>query len=398
MFRSLAFIHLKFSTMFNRLSGMDDDLFTSEVEVANIPCDSNMDDDSKQDADDDMGYDPFDVAFTEWLEETMKLSSLMKNLLTMKMEDAEVLRINANIFDYEMPLCLAFNEFNYLLKVDSDLLTKDIMGFKTYEDYKDDWIYEWNKNVPWVYDKPWLDNGIWKYQHQSNTIANLSIIRLDVWNGQPVVGERMVIVMEEICLVLTLLETRFITKTLNGFKMIKFSFGQTKSMFAMLKKMNRTFARNSEDACRDTREYFRNDGRECGKLELSRKEAEDKSNLKTSLLLVGIKRLLDDLRVTAAQVCVTAAKYKVKDMDQDSAHMVAASKVLMLKLVVGSCKKRFGGNAATKKTQRNLLKQQYENFTASSSEMLDQTFDILQNLVSQLELLDEKISQEDVNQ
>ncbi|GKB91197.1 hypothetical protein Tco_0963469 [Tanacetum coccineum] len=35
-------------------------------------------------------------------------------------------------------------------------------GFKTYEDYKDDWIYEWNKNVSWVYDKPWLDNGIWK--------------------------------------------------------------------------------------------------------------------------------------------------------------------------------------------------------------------------------------------
>ncbi|GJR54965.1 hypothetical protein Tco_1405486 [Tanacetum coccineum] len=41
-------------------------------------------------------------------------------------------------------------------------LTKDIMGFKTYEDYKDDWIYEWNENVPWVYDKPWLDNEIWK--------------------------------------------------------------------------------------------------------------------------------------------------------------------------------------------------------------------------------------------
>ncbi|GJX00840.1 hypothetical protein Tco_0184753 [Tanacetum coccineum] len=31
--------------------------------------------------------------------------------------------------------------------------------------------------------------------------------------------------------------------------------------------------------------------------------------------------------------------------------------------------KRFGGNAATKKTQRNLLKQQYENFTASCSEV-----------------------------
>ncbi|GKB80451.1 putative ribonuclease H-like domain-containing protein [Tanacetum coccineum] len=68
------------------------------------------------------------------------------------------------------------------------------------------------------------------------------------------------------------------------------------------------------------------------------------------------------------------------------------------RLEVKARKKRFGGNAATKKTQRNLLKQQYENFTAPSSEMLDQTFDRLQKLVSQLELLDEKLSQEDVNQ
>ncbi|GJY06378.1 hypothetical protein Tco_0373432 [Tanacetum coccineum] len=147
-----------------------------------------------------------------------------------------------------------------------------------------------------------------------------------------------------------------------------------------------------------------------------------------------------------------------KDMDQDSAHMVAASKVPMLKLENGATfpkttvvegvekvmsitsaedraqrrlevkarstlmigipnkcqlkfnsikdtkllleavEKRFGGNAATKKTQRNLLKYQYENCTAPSLEMLDQIFDRLQKLVSQLELLDEKLSQEDVNQ
>ncbi|GKA60704.1 hypothetical protein Tco_0760111 [Tanacetum coccineum] len=67
-------------------------------------------------------------------------------------------------------------------------------------------------------------------------------------------------------------------------------------------------------------------------------------------------------------------------------------------LLLEAIEKRFGGNAATKKTQRNLLKQQYENFTTLSSEMLDQTFDRLQKLVSQLELLDEKLSQEDVNQ
>ncbi|GJW92314.1 ribonuclease H-like domain-containing protein [Tanacetum coccineum] len=87
-------------------------------------------------------------------------------------------------------------------------------------------------------------------------------------------------------------------------------------------------------------------------------------------------------------------------MDQDSVHIVAASKVPMLKpengntapkitLVEGvekvippttfnsikdaksllqAIEKRFGGNAATKKTHKNLLKQQYENFTTSSSE------------------------------
>ncbi|GJZ00714.1 putative ribonuclease H-like domain-containing protein [Tanacetum coccineum] len=68
------------------------------------------------------------------------------------------------------------------------------------------------------------------------------------------------------------------------------------------------------------------------------------------------------------------------------------------KLLLEAVEKRFDGNAATKKTQRNLLKQQYENFIAPRSEMLDQTFDRLQKLVSQLDLLDEKLSQEDVNQ
>ncbi|GKE59525.1 hypothetical protein Tco_1498710 [Tanacetum coccineum] len=34
--------------------------------------------------------------------------------------------------------------------------------FKTYEEYKDDWIYEWNKDVSWVDEKPWANNGSWK--------------------------------------------------------------------------------------------------------------------------------------------------------------------------------------------------------------------------------------------
>ncbi|GJZ53713.1 putative ribonuclease H-like domain-containing protein [Tanacetum coccineum] len=79
-------------------------------------------------------------------------------------------------------------------------------------------------------------------------------------------------------------------------------------------------------------------------------------------------------------------------------HQLKFNSIKDAKLLLEVVEKRFGGNAATKKTQRNLLKQQYENFTALSSEMLDQTFDSLQKLVSQLELLDEKLSQEDVNQ
>ncbi|GJX27135.1 putative ribonuclease H-like domain-containing protein [Tanacetum coccineum] len=79
-------------------------------------------------------------------------------------------------------------------------------------------------------------------------------------------------------------------------------------------------------------------------------------------------------------------------------HQLKINSIKDVKQLLEAIEKRFGGNAATKKTQRNLLKQQYENFTALSSEMLDQTFDRLQKLVSQLELLDEKLSQEDVNQ
>ncbi|GJU97650.1 ribonuclease H-like domain-containing protein [Tanacetum coccineum] len=59
--------------------------------------------------------------------------------------------------------------------------------------------------------------------------------------------------------------------------------------------------------------------------------------------------------------------------------------------------KSFGGNKESKKTQKTLLKQQYENFNRSTSEGLDQTYDRLQKLISQLEILGETISQEDMN-
>nr|GEU31064.1 putative ribonuclease H-like domain-containing protein [Tanacetum cinerariifolium] len=56
------------------------------------------------------------------------------------------------------------------------------------------------------------------------------------------------------------------------------------------------------------------------------------------------------------------------------------------KTLMKAMEKRFGGNTKTKKVQNTLLKQQYENFTGSSSESLDQIHDRLQKLVSQLEI------------
>ncbi|GJX96351.1 hypothetical protein Tco_0352149, partial [Tanacetum coccineum] len=127
-----------FNTEVNRLSGMDNDLFTYKVEVTIIPCNSKIDDDSEHEADDDMGYDSSDVAFIEWL------ASKIFNYKTMDHYTMKALWI-------------------YLIRGDDEveLIDETSLWFKTYEDYKDDWIYKWNKDVPWVYDKPWINNGIW---------------------------------------------------------------------------------------------------------------------------------------------------------------------------------------------------------------------------------------------
>nr|GEZ53735.1 hypothetical protein [Tanacetum cinerariifolium] len=66
------------------------------------------------------------------------------------------------------------------------------------------------------------------------------------------------------------------------------------------------------------------------------------------------------------------------------------------KTLMEAIEKCFGGNTKTKKVQKTLLKQQFENFTSSSSEDLDQIHDRLQKLVSQLEIHGVSLSQEDV--
>nr|GEU35005.1 ribonuclease H-like domain-containing protein [Tanacetum cinerariifolium] len=78
-------------------------------------------------------------------------------------------------------------------------------------------------------------------------------------------------------------------------------------------------------------------------------------------------------------------------------HLITFNHYKDAKTLFASIQTRFGGNEATKKTQKTLLKQMYENFNAPSTESLDSIFNRLQKIVSQLAILGENILQEDLN-
>ncbi|GKB19939.1 hypothetical protein Tco_0853862 [Tanacetum coccineum] len=143
---------------FKRLSSMEDDLFTYELGIVEdfyFPCVEQPHDNLKNGDLDIKGDD-------EELLTDDELSNLQEENMSEDTEIAEIFRIETDILDFETPLCKELKEFNHLLLIDVDVLTGDLPGFKTYEDYKDAWIYEWNKKVPWVKENPWLDDGTWK--------------------------------------------------------------------------------------------------------------------------------------------------------------------------------------------------------------------------------------------
>ncbi|GJV72876.1 putative ribonuclease H-like domain-containing protein [Tanacetum coccineum] len=84
-------------------------------------------------------------------------------------------------------------------------------------------------------------------------------------------------------------------------------------------------------------------------------------------------------------------------MTLPSEHLLTFNKHKDAKSLFEAIEARFGGNEATKKTQKTLLKQMYETFNASSSESLDSIFNRLQKIVSQLTILGENITPEELN-
>nr|GFA68557.1 ribonuclease H-like domain-containing protein [Tanacetum cinerariifolium] len=78
-------------------------------------------------------------------------------------------------------------------------------------------------------------------------------------------------------------------------------------------------------------------------------------------------------------------------------HQLRFSKYKTAKELWAAILKTFGGNEATKK-KKNLLKQQYRNFKAERTETLEQTFNRLQVIVSQLQFMDVEVEKDDLNQ
>nr|GFA54719.1 ribonuclease H-like domain-containing protein [Tanacetum cinerariifolium] len=79
-------------------------------------------------------------------------------------------------------------------------------------------------------------------------------------------------------------------------------------------------------------------------------------------------------------------------------HQLRFSKFKTAKELWAMILKTFGGNEATKKRKKNLLKQQYGNFKAEGSEALEQMLNRLQVIVSQLQFMDVEVEKDDLNQ
>ncbi|GJU71650.1 hypothetical protein Tco_1263055 [Tanacetum coccineum] len=469
----------------SRLSEMDNDLFTYKVEVANIPCNSVMDDDLEDETDDDMGYDPSDGAFIEWLR-SKNFNYKMMDQYTMKDlwiywirgddeveitdeessddedEIADVFRIDTNIINYETPICSAFNEFNYLLKVDSDLLTKDIIGFKTYDDYKNDWINEWNKDVPWVDEKPRTDTGVWAepklvkhtyepfnyktgcsewptYSWKENDYYDCELKDEALRNKAIMDG---VINDDESCCELkrkwniyTYYDDAYEINhednrnkelceiheppvcNIKKYIMIKYSFNDDEEYVAVKEDEYDDLIITRRYAFQTYQEIFRimDEGwmisfrlriesyiqlQDYALWEIIEDGNSFKPVARTTTNADGTSTSTIPGAVTAEEKIQKKNDLKARSilmMTLPSEHLLTFNQYKDAKTLFEAIEARFGGNEATKKTQKTLLKQMYENFNASSSESLDSIFTRIQKIISQIAILGENISQEDQN-
>nr|GEU50712.1 zinc finger, PMZ-type [Tanacetum cinerariifolium] len=212
------------------------EIFNNEVNQLN-----RMNDNSIQEANDDTRYDLGDDEVELTDEESFNIED----------EVAEVFRIDTNLFNFKTSMCKAFKEFNYLLQIDHDLLTKDIEGFKTYEDYNNGWIYKWNNDTPWVDEKLWTDVGDYKWyktledsELKDEALRNKAIMEGFAYEDNDVKnGELCEVRKLSVCNVWR-------------YTMIKYSFNKDEEYVAVKENEYDDLAITTKEACQAYQEIF----------------------------------------------------------------------------------------------------------------------------------------------
>ncbi|GKD89482.1 hypothetical protein Tco_1364989, partial [Tanacetum coccineum] len=278
---------------FNRLSRINDDLFACEIEIDDVTVEQwldlkyrdhkTMDKNVKKAVmgtwliksyklqfeeyleierqretyarEVDMEYNPSNLVYwmrgdDEVILSDEEVSDLKDNNNNDDYEIAEIFRIETNLFDYETPLCTKFKEFNYLLKVDTELFTHDIERTKTYEDYES----KLNNEV----GKPWSKDGV-PYE-----ICDHICEPFRFKNGKakcpPAVQMKTDSEQEdkEICELFDDPTQEPSFCKIRRFEIIKYSFGQEEEYVAIKEYEYDDLTRTNDDACHAYQEIFRN--------------------------------------------------------------------------------------------------------------------------------------------
>ncbi|GJT07715.1 hypothetical protein Tco_0842177 [Tanacetum coccineum] len=488
-----------FNNEVNRLSGMDDDLFTYEVEVADIPCDSKIDDDSEHEVDDDMRYDPSNIRGDDEVELTDEESSEERDEVTKDVPWVyDKPWLNKGLWKEPTPVEHTCKPFNYktgcskwrtyswkndgycnggnLPKTyiignqihyqyykwyealedselkDKALRNKAIMeGFIKEDDDESRYEQKRRWNIYTNYDDTYEIN------HEDNerdelcevhellvcNVRRYMMIKYSFNNGEKYVAikedeyDDVTITRKEACPCLTM-------KSSGGLEICTLQIGMYISSQNSCDVTTITINGESEE--RRTNEgiiwnyYDREDGETTPRFDYYKLDSAQfvifsilasiivvldlfnttKPYIKlkslrsvhwdqqVEVILNGNKVLKRTVRETEQEYEPTTAEEK-----QDRRNEMKARGTLLMallnkdqlkfhsykdaKLLMEVIEKRYGGNKESKKVQRTLLKQQYKNFSGSSSETMDQTFDRLQQLISQLEIQGEVITQEDMN-
>ncbi|GJT55971.1 hypothetical protein Tco_0991025, partial [Tanacetum coccineum] len=210
---------------FNRLSIMDDDLFTYEVKIIKLSyfpiIEQQMDDF------DNGNLDVYErkLCYDEYLkygDHTMESNEVKESVIatlfirSYKKQFDEYVEIKKQMkvygldvgmeydpsnvdFDEWFASKFTFKEFNYLLKIDVDVLTNDIPGFKTYDNYKDHGYMNGTKTFHgWLICHGWIMDLGWNLATILNIFANRVASRMDMLNGPLAIGKWKNIAMGEL--------------------------------------------------------------------------------------------------------------------------------------------------------------------------------------------------------